>query len=231
MPKVFAINGSPNQARGNTAMILEPFLEGLTDNQAKVQLYYASRLKVQPCACGKMICWNRTPGECIYQDSMQMVYPELRAADIMVLATPVYTPLPGDLQDFINRLCPLLDPTLTFRDGRTQARLRANVHIKTIVLVAVGGWWELENLALPVRIAEELAETCSIDFAGAVLRPHAHLMRRDGHITDQGQEILQAVKAAGGELIREGKIREETLATIRQPLITIEEATARYYSQ
>jgi multimeric flavodoxin WrbA len=231
MPNVFAINGSPNQARGNTAMILEPFIDGLIENNAAVDLFYASRLKVQPCACGNLICWRQSPGECFFQDTMQTVYPVLREADFLVLATPIYIPLPGDMQNFLNRLCPLIDPVLTFREGRTRARFRADVHIKTVVLLAVGGWLEKENFNTLIRIVEELAEDASVNFAGAMIRPHAHLMRKNGQITDQGKEVLQAIKGAAGELIREGRIHAETLATIRQPLIPFEEAREIYFNR
>jgi len=231
MLKVFAINGSPNQAKGNTAMILEPFLEGLIENNAVVDLFYASRLKVQPCICGNLFCWRQTPGECIFQDAMQTVYPVLREADILALATPIYIPLPGDLQNFLNRLCALLDPVLTFREGRTRARFRADVHIKTVVLLAAGGWWEKENFDTLIRIVEELAEDASVNFAGAMIRPHAHLMRKNGQITDLGKVVLQAIRGAVGELIREGRIHEETLATICQPLIPFEEAIERYFNR
>lgn len=229
MLRVFAINGSPNQAKGNTAIILEPFLEGLQENNAGVDLFYASQLKVHPCACGDMMCWGKTPGTCIFKDSMQNVYPVLWEADILVLATPIYIPLPGDMQNFINRLCPLIDPVLTFRDGRTRARFREDVRIKSVVLLATGGWWEAGNFDTLIRIAEELAEDASVYFAGALIRPHAHLMRKDGQVTDQGKDILQAVKDAAGELVREGRFHEETLEKIRQPLISFEEVNARYY--
>ena len=231
MLRVFAINGSPNQTKGNTAMILEPFLEGLTENNAAVDLYYASQLKVKPCSCGNLYCWNKTPGKCILQDSMQTVYPVLRESDILVLATPIYIPLPGDLQNFLNRLCALIDPVLTFRDGRTRARFHADVHIKTLVLLAAGGWWEKENFDTLIRIVKELAEDASINFAGAILRLAAYMMCKNGQITDQGKTVLQAIKGAAGELIHEGWIHEETLATICQPLISFEEAYERYFSR
>jgi multimeric flavodoxin WrbA len=231
MSKVFAINGSPNQAKGNTAMILAPFLEGLIENNASVDLFYASQLKVKPCSCGNLFCWNKTPGECIFKDSMQTVYPVLRASDILVLATPIYIPLPGDLQNFLNRLCALIDPVLTLREGRTRARFRADVHIKTVVLLAAGGWWEKENFDTLIRIVKELAEDASVNFAGAMIRPHAHLMRNNGQITDLGKFVLQAIKGAAGELIREGRIHAETLATICQPLIPFEDASERFYSR
>ena len=220
MLKVTAINGSPNQAKGNTAMILEPFLEGLIEKNAVVDLFYASQLKVQPCTCGSLICWQQTPGECIFQDAMQAVYSVLREADILVLATPIYVPLPGDMQNFINRLCPLLKPELTFREGRTRARFRKDVRIKTIVLLATGGWWEKENFDTLIRIVREIAELASVTFGGAIIRPQAHLMRKDGQLTEQGQGILEIVKHAAHELILEGQVRERTLEMIRRPLIS-----------
>ena len=106
MLNVIAINGSPRQAKGNTALILEPFLQGLEDRGANIQLFYASRLKVKPCTCGELACWYRTPGECVLKDAMQELYPQLKQAHILVIASPIYLPMPGDMQNIINRLIP-----------------------------------------------------------------------------------------------------------------------------
>ncbi len=85
MIKAVAINGSPRMERGSTAMILNPFIDGMTDAGSHVELFYASRLKVKPCACGTMYCWTQMPGECCIKDEMQVLYPELKDADILVL--------------------------------------------------------------------------------------------------------------------------------------------------
>ena len=129
MLKVFAVNGSPNKEKGRTAMTLTPFLQELEDLGATIDLFYASQLKVKPCSCGRLFCWNEKPGECLLQDSMQALYPKLRAANLLVLATPIYISLPGDMQNFINRLTPLLEPNIKFREGRTRANMRAGVLI------------------------------------------------------------------------------------------------------
>lgn len=223
MLKVVAINGSPNQAKGYTAMILKPFLEGLESDGADIHLYSASQLKVKPCSCGHLYCWNRSPGECIFQDSMQKIYPLLKQAEILVLATPVYIPLPGDMQNFINRLTPLLNPNIEYREGRTRAQFREDVQIKKIVLVASGGWWEAENFDTVVRIVKELAAVAGLDYSGSVIRPHVQYMKIDGEISEEGQEILCLVKQAAKELIQLGKIKEETLKSICRPLISKEE--------
>jgi multimeric flavodoxin WrbA len=228
MVKVLAINGSPRKEKGNTAMILGPFLEGLTEAGAEVKLFYASRLKLKPCACGGMQCWYKHPGECSIKDDMEQLYPELRAAEILVLATPVYIPIPANMQNVINRLCPLAVPLLEFRHGRTRARFRDDVNIKKIVAVSSGGWWEKENMDTVVRIVHELAEVASVEFSGAVLRPHAFMMKADGEITLQGEEIQDAARTAGRELIQHGEMDQATLELISRPLITEEELRARY---
>lgn len=228
MIRALGINGSPRKGKGNTAMILTPFLKGLADAGAEVELLYTGGLKILPCVCGAMQCWYKIPGECTIQDDMQMLYPRLRAADLLVLATPVYIPLPGDMQNFINRLCPLIYPFLEFRKGRTRARFHEDVNIKKIILVSTGGWWEVENFDTVVRVIEELAEVCRVEFGGAVLRPHAYLMKNEGMITEVGEYILSAVRSAGYELIKDGAIRPETLELISRPLISEPELRKRY---
>ena len=84
--KVIAINGSPRMEKGYTALILTPFIEGMTDAGAEVKLFYPRRLKIKPCTCGQMYCWYGKSGECCIKDDMQLLYPQLREADILALA-------------------------------------------------------------------------------------------------------------------------------------------------
>jgi hypothetical protein len=204
--------------KGNTALLLEAVLDGMKEAGAAIELFYAKRLNVKPCL-GEFYCWDEKPGECITQDSMQSVYPKLRAADVLVLATPVYIPLPGELQNFVNRLCPLIDPVLEFREGRTRARFRDDVKIRKIVLVSTSGWWEIGNMDTVLRIAEELAKDVGQELAAALLRPHAHLMREN---KEKAKVILEAATQAGFQLIKEGRVNKKLLDAISQPLIAEE---------
>jgi multimeric flavodoxin WrbA len=226
MTKVLAFNGSPKLEKSNTALILSPFLEGMTDAGAEVELFYTRQLNINPCT-GEFHCWNTTPGECYIDDDMQTLYPKLREADLLVLATPVYIPLPGEMQNLINRLCPLVEPILEFKEGRTRAKLHADVNIRSITLFTTSGWWELGNMDTVVRIAEELAKDMNVEFAGAVRRPHASLMRRNGEKVNQ---VKHALKHAGRELTQQGRISENLLKAISQPLISEEEHRRRLNS-
>ena len=200
------------------------------DAGAEVELFYAKDLKVRSCACNDMYCWYKKPGECCFQDDMDNLYPKLRKADILVLATPVYIPLPGEFQNVINRLCPLIQPAFGIIDGRTRAKFREDVNISKLLLVSTGGWWEKENFDTLVRIIKELAELVSVEFGGAILRPHAYSMKKECVITEAGDCVLSAVRSAGYELVVDGDISLETLELISQPLIS-ESVLRRRYNQ
>jgi len=214
LTRVVAINGSPDMEKGRTSQILTPFLEGMVKAGADVELFFARRLNVKPCD-GELYCWRKRPGECYIQDDMQMLYPKLREADILVFATPVYVPLPGEMQNVINRIVPIMDPVLKMRGGRTRARLRSDVRIRQMVLVSTSGWRELGNFGTVVRIIEELAKDCSVEFAGALLRPHASRMSLR---KEKAEQIFESARQAGYELVKNGKIPEDLLKTIGQAL-------------
>jgi multimeric flavodoxin WrbA len=175
-----------------------------------------------------MYCWYKKPGSCCLKDDMNSLYPRLREAEILILATPVYVPLPGEMQNIINRLCPLLKPLLETRQNRTRARFHEDVNIRKILLVSTGGWWEKGNFETVIKIAEELAENASVEFAGPVIRPHAFLMKSEGKLTGDGEIIIEAARKAGEELARNGRIGQETLEAISRPLIPEAELRLMY---
>lgn len=216
--KVTAINGSARLSKGYTVQVLEPFIEGMRKAKAEVNLIYASKLKVKPCI-GDFDCWFTKPGECILQDDMQSVYQLLRDSDILILATPVYIPLPGAMQNLINRLCPLMEPVLEIKNGRTRARFHNYVNIKKIILVATCGFWESGNFGTVKRIAEELAAGTNVEFGGAIFRPHAHLI---DHFPEDKKIILSSLRKAGYQLIKEGCISPDKLEAIARALISFE---------
>ncbi len=205
--------------KGNTALVLLPFLEGMKQAGASVELFYARKLSIKPCT-GELDCWHKCPGQCYIEDDMQQLYPKLRQAEILVLATPIYLPLPGQMQNIINRLVPLIEPILEFRDGRTRAKFHSNVNIRQIVLVSVCGWWELGNFDTMLQIVEEIAKDVNCEFAGAVFRPHAYLMRTE---TVKTKKVLDALRQVGSELVNSGIMPKDLLEIIVQPLISEEE--------
>lgn len=226
--KAVAINGSPRAEKGYTEMLLAPFRQGMMDAGCDVETFYASHLEVKPCTCSEMYCWYDKPGECCIKDDMELLYPKLRNSEILVLATPVYIPLPGAMQNVLNRLCPLIRPLLENLEGRWRGRFHNDVRIKKIVLVSTSGWWEKGNFATVERIVEELSKDANVEYAGAVLRPHVSLVRRQGKLTQDGEAVLSAARQAGYELIKDGAMSSETLESVSRPLISEEKLRNTY---
>ena len=184
-----------------------------------VELVRASDLSIEPCI-GDFHCWWEVPGQCIHRDDMDTLLTKLREANIWVLGIPVYSPLPGAMQNLLNRLCPLIEPILKMHYGRTRAHLHEDVKLEKIVLVSSSGWWEIGNFSTVKYIVNELASNLGVEFAGAVLRPHAYAMDRDPEVKSS---ILTSVREAGRQLIVDGWFNPETLDEISRPLMTFEE--------
>ena len=84
--RVVAFNSSPLIEKGNTSVILTPFLEGLKETGANVELFYTKKLNINPCQ-GDFNCWLRTPGRCHQDDDMQMLHPRMRQYCIAPIGT------------------------------------------------------------------------------------------------------------------------------------------------
>jgi multimeric flavodoxin WrbA len=214
-----AVYFSSSPESGNTARLLFAFMEGLERGGEETKVFDVKQVNPSPCT-GELHCWFKDPGSCYIQDGMADLYPWLQDADTLVLGTPVYIPLPGEMQNLINRLCPIIEPQLETRKGRTRGRIRQGFRLSRIVLVASSGWWEVENMDTVVRIAKEFAEVASVPFAGAVLRPHAVMALGS---EERSAEILDAAEQAGFQLASTGSMDDEILATVSQPLIGQEE--------
>ena len=221
--QILVINGSARKEKGYTALILEPFMKGMREAGAAVNLLYSEEMNVKPCI-GDFSCWYGNPGKCHINDSMQSVYPKLKAADVLVLGIPVYFPLPGAMQNLLNRFMPLMNPILKYRNGHTQIQFHDDVRIKKVVLVSVCGWWEKGNFDTVTRIAEEICQKASIEFAGSVLRPHADLLPEE---EDKANEVFEALWKVGFSLVKDGFLPKDLLEIIAEPLISERELRQR----
>jgi multimeric flavodoxin WrbA len=217
--KVLVVNGSARKEKGYTAKVLTPFINGMKQAGASVDLLYAKQLNVKPCV-GDFSCWHTNRGKCHINDSMQPVYTKLKEADILVLGIPVYLPLPGAMQNFLNRLMPLMNPILRYNHGHTQIQFHEDVKIRKIALVSVCGWWEKGNFETVTRIVKEICQKASVEFVGPVTRPHAYLLSEK---KEKANEISKALKETGFKLIREGILSKDLLKIVAQPLMSEKE--------
>jgi multimeric flavodoxin WrbA len=204
-------------------MILNPFLEGMKEAGAEVELFYTRKLKINPCL-GEFQCWFQTPGKCLYNDDMAMLLPKLDEADIRVFATPLYADgVSGPMKDLMDRQIPSGIPFLEFRDGRCRHPMREGHKPGKIALVCSCGLWEMENFEAILTHMEVYCNNMVKEFAGALLRPHASAMK---FVAAEGidlSDIFEASKEAGRQLIQDGSMKKETLDILSRPIMPAED--------
>ena len=83
---ILILKGSPRE-KGNSSVLADQLAIGASESGAQVTSVYLHGMDIRPCdACD--LC--QESGTCVIEDDMQTLYPQLVAADVIVLATPVY---------------------------------------------------------------------------------------------------------------------------------------------
>jgi multimeric flavodoxin WrbA len=219
--KAVAINASPMMDKGNTDAILIPFLDGMREAGAEVELYYTKQLDIKPCQ-GEFKC--RIEGKCFQKDDMEMLLPKLAEADIQVFATPVWVDgIISSLKILWERTVPLASPLFVLRNGHSHKPRREDSDTGKVVLVSSCGYWEMDNFDAMLAHVKARCWNMNREFAGALLRPHSAALKimptRGSSIND----IFEAARDAGHQLVKEGEMSSQTLAAISRPLMPLEE--------
>jgi multimeric flavodoxin WrbA len=82
------VMGSPRK-NGNSIALAENVAAGIEAAGGNVKRFYLHDMDIKPCdAC--MACRGASSAECIIDDDMQQLYPDLRQTDALVIASPIY---------------------------------------------------------------------------------------------------------------------------------------------
>lgn len=87
---VCVLMGSPRK-EGNTAALLRPFCEELSKSGAAVEVHWLYDLEIQPCLACRVCQEDWSVFGCAQKDDGQMLFDAILSADLMVLATPIYS--------------------------------------------------------------------------------------------------------------------------------------------
>lgn len=102
--KVLGISGSPRKG-GNTDLILKEVLRGAEESGSKTEAIFLRDYAISPCngceRCRKDLTCTR------FNDGMNLIYPKIEEAGILVLGSPVYNyNVTSQMKSFIDRLYP-----------------------------------------------------------------------------------------------------------------------------
>jgi len=190
--KVLGIAGSPRRG-GNTDILLEQALEGARSAGAEAESVEISKLEIAPCLhCDGCL----KEGECVINDDMQSIYPKLREADRIIVASPMFfMGLTAQTKALIDRCQALwaikyvLKQPLALNSGGERKGL----------FLSVGGTGFKDNFDSPRPILKSWFAVIDVKFTGELT--YARVDGK-GAIKDH-PTALQDTFAAGKQLVEE----------------------------
>lgn len=131
--KIVILNGSPRK-NGNTSELARSFTEGAESAGHTVHEFFLDRMNIHGCR-GCCRGNNSKPCPCVQKDDMTEIYPAVREADVVVLASPLYYwTVSAQLKTAIDRLFALEE------GGENQ--LRGNGKAGILLMAAEGSAFE-----------------------------------------------------------------------------------------
>jgi multimeric flavodoxin WrbA len=212
--KVLALNSSARTGgQSKTELMLSHLVEGMRQTGAEVEIVNLREKKIKVCI-GCFTCWTKTPGKCIQQDDMtKELFPKWLEADVCVYATPLFHhTVNATMKTFIERCLPICEPFLEKRGERWVHPLRQKP--PGAVVLSVAGFPAMSAFGGMTHYVNFLFEQEEGRLWAEIYRPGSEFMVKDRRILD---DILDAARQGGRELVESRKVSPETMARIEQP--------------
>ncbi len=119
---IMILNGSPRM-NGNTAMLCDAFAAGAESAGHTVTRFNLQKMDIHGCL-GCMKGGKDSANPCVQKDDMGKIYPAYVAADIVVLASPLYYwSVSGQLKTAFDRLFAVAETTPNYANPRKDCAL------------------------------------------------------------------------------------------------------------
>lgn len=175
--QIMVLNGSP-RPRGNTAGLIRAFTEGAEERGHTVAAFALDSMHIAGCK-GCYGGGKDPESPCVQKDDMDSIYAAFRAADVVVLASPLYFwHLSGQLRTAFDRLFAVVEGAADFQYP----------HKESILLMAAEG----DEFNDAVVYYENLMQHLGWNSLGKVLAGGVT------HIGDiEGKPVLEEARALG----------------------------------
>lgn len=226
--KVIALNGSARGKKGVTWKLMESLIKGLTEGGATVKEFQLKEMNLSPCrAC--LTCMHKTPGQCAQRDDMDQIYPFLKASDLFVMGTPVYTDsMSAQMKTVIDRSICGMDPFLrTDPSNRVRHPYSWRMPSK-FLLVSTSGFPEPESFLPLIATFRAQAANFGCESVGEICVPGSIALQMAPQLLEPRLEMIQQ---AGKRLALDGKIESALLIELSRPVVGVEqylEIAAKY---
>ncbi|MBU0515000.1 MAG: flavodoxin family protein [Proteobacteria bacterium] len=214
---ILAVNGSARQRKGFTQVVLDRLLQGAAAAGAQFEVIHPAALDIKPClSCWQ--CWFKTPGRCVQNDDMAMVIDKIKAADVLVLATPIYIDhMSAQTKAFVDRMMPLMDFDFEPDENGRWRHPSRDGFAPRLVLVSVSGFPERETFE-PLRVwFKRFARNFHGTVLGEICFPATVALQKS---IEPAAGHLDLTEQAGRELAETGAISGKILAGLEEEYLT-----------
>lgn len=218
---VVTLNASPNTGQGHTWQLLDPLMEAMTDEGARVNLHHIRGMDIEPCR-GCMTCWQT--GECVIDDDMDSLLAEIGSCDLLLLGMPLYVDaMPGPLKTVCDRMLPLVSPEIVLVDGHCRHPAAEGVTgPERICLVSVCGFYERDNFDTLIDWTGAVCRNLGVKLAGAIVRPHVHALDAMPDEAPPKQDLEDNLQRAGEMLAHGQRVPAGLQDAIAAPLCSLQ---------
>jgi len=217
---VVALNGSGREKKGLTWRLLDAFIDGLEKGNSDVVRYQVNALNINPCkSC--FACMHNSPGKCVVDDDMNDLYSSLKKADLLVLATPVYTDsMSAQLKTVIDRCMCCMEPFLRIDKENRVRHSYAWRMPERFALISTCAFPEPETFD-PLRATfRGILGNFGSENAGELCIPGSIALNIEQSLL---VPYLDLIRQAGEELSTKGSISAELTDRINSPSFNREE--------
>jgi multimeric flavodoxin WrbA len=214
--KVLALNSSARAgSNSKTEIMLNALVDGLRDAGAEVEVVNLKDKKIRVCI-GCFTCWTKTPGKCVQKDDMtKELFAKWVESDVCVYATPLFHhTVNATMKTFIERTLPVAEPYLIKEGDRWSHPLRYE-KVPGAVILSVAGFPSMSAFEALQHYVNFLFGYREGRLWAEIYRPGAENLPYAGQ---KRNDILEATRQAGRELVERKTILPETKARIEQPI-------------
>ncbi len=120
--RIIVLNGSPRK-NGNTAELIKSFVNGAREAGNTVTEFFLNEMDIHGCL-GCFGGGKNLESPCAQKDDMLKIYPAYKAADVVVLASPLYYwTISGQLKTAFDRLFAVAECDKDYRNPKKECIL------------------------------------------------------------------------------------------------------------
>jgi len=218
--KILAINGSHTGDKGYTHFLINKLIKGAISAGATCETIVLANHNINPCMGCRACQRSGHYLKCIYEekDDVAMIFEKMRAADILVYATPVYIfNMTGLMKVFLDRITSTADTSkLTLsKNGLFFHHIDKQLIAKPFVLITTQDNLENETSDNVISYFRTFSRFLDAPVAGIIRRKSGGLVGHGKDIERENrypviQDVYSAIETAGYEVATRRRISVKT---------------------